>query len=414
MAVRTMSKNGKAPKPPREAKRERREERPDAATDPIPEGVNPTTGEVSTPPAAPLLRITCPTDIGKVTAKEYSRYAIEAVAIMPDHTNGESVFLTATDGRMVAIVRADFERAGNVEGAGLDAQWLPRDLASGGCALRLAKGQSQTLFGEGLHWVDDDAGVFAEQPGGGNFPPIADLLPESVEGTLCVRLNTKMLATLAKALNDGVSDCPEAVTLFIRHANPGEMVIRPVVAVGNRGIGLLMPRGNGEEGNPSSDAAERWYRGFRRDFIKGRPKPKPTEAVEETLNPAPLDAAPQYPSGSEPNDGEPDDTGTDDGRDAPSDQHEPEPASEPAALAPKPDETPSRRTGRWDSRLTISVGTLGFIDSRAEDSLRAAGLSTLNEVNAFILDNEGDTSKLPLPAGTTKKLVAFIEKCLKK
>lgn len=254
------------------------------------EKVDVSTGEVTDPNSIPLLRLTITTDIGKICDPK-GPAAHQAVAILP--RSPDEVYLAATDGHMAAAVTADREAVGDVEAAGLHAAWLPRDMAtspkSEGRTLRLAKGSATTLFGDGVKWVDDREGWFQEVPDGGAFPDLAGILPTDVDGMVCIGMNAALLATLARAVNN--ADVGDVVTLFIRPGKGGEASSSPIVAVGNKGVGLLVPYGTNRE------LSAKLYAAHRRSLAgTRRPKPAAPDPDRGTLEPTPPDAAQQVPS----------------------------------------------------------------------------------------------------------------------
>jgi len=353
-----------------------------------------------TAPTMPMVLLTVPTDIGKLPPK------LGMVAILPDHTSDDAVFLSAHDGHNLALVPADHERVGDTDAAGLHASWLDPALAltnrGDGRTLRLHKGTPQTLFGTGLNWVDDSEPTWRPVPDGGTFPPVLDVFPRMNEMTdaawTCLRVRVSSLAKLAAALNDAECDDRDSITLFVKENAQGD-VQGAIIAVGNRGIGLTMAL------QPVAEASRKFYRGMLRRFGTGRTLTGKVKITpKEAMNPTPPDAAQTVPSYATGDKGEQIDTAT-------GEVLTPEKAEQaaqvlnatgkaPAPLSPTDasvaaigavvgvgpavaDDGRDAPSSTWDNRLTVAphVATKK-INPQCGDMLRQAGLAQLNDVQS--------------------------------
>jgi hypothetical protein len=201
----------------------------------------------------PGFSITITADIGRICATESSRYAISDVRVYPD-SNGAT--LAATDGRMLAIVEqhAVFEGTREErEDAGLDPQYIPRDIArprgKSERQLHLKRGRPNGLFDDGQRWVEDTgtAMIATAQPGGGTFPQFSDLFKPHDDSVTLIPVDTSMLVRMAHALNSVANPGRGVLMLMIRTKQSPIGCMRvdgPIHCIGDSGCGLVMPLGD--------------------------------------------------------------------------------------------------------------------------------------------------------------------------
>ena len=164
-----------------------------------------------------------------------SRYAINGVEVRSlaphdatsatdDDTDGPAVWLSATDGRILAMRRA----LGVIDGPPVV---VPGDIIS-----KKRKRDSVTRNGNELIGTSVDT----SDPVCGNFPPCADVVPEvDADSAHVVTLSAQLLYNLARAIADSDTENLR-VTLMIptkgRNAKG-----KPIAVIGAHGAGVIMP-----------------------------------------------------------------------------------------------------------------------------------------------------------------------------
>ena len=200
---------------------------------------------------ASVSTVSLPEGIRHAAAREHSRYAINGVEVRGDG-NG-AAYLTATDGRVLAVRRTD----GDINGAPpfiVPYSLLPRRKA--GEVVTFKDGQLSGLKSR-----------ITDEPVGGSFPPCGDVLPDvaatgkggAVKYDRCITLSVSLLHNLARAICDGKDNDALAVSILL----PAEDSCKPfaVLPAGDDGtdsIGVLMPiNGRDRQGFVGSYSARR-------------------------------------------------------------------------------------------------------------------------------------------------------------
>lgn len=165
-------------------------------------------------------------------AKDTSRYAIRGVEVRPARFDGngkqdpDGVYLTATDGHVLAVKFADGETAEPII--------VPGDLLP-------SRKAGDKIMRDNGRLLSQYAGKYGE-PVDGAFPPCADIFPvvnvneKGREGHRAIGLNARLLWNLARAICD---DGEESITLLIP-PTPTKPI--PVLAADpGHGFGVIMP-----------------------------------------------------------------------------------------------------------------------------------------------------------------------------
>lgn len=161
------------------------------------------------------------TQIDRTTDKESMRFALANVHVMPN--GDDSVYLSATNGRTAAFVKAE----GHADACYL----MPHEVAKRG---RIKKSPTVSLNGR---W-ESDKGKFSDEQPAGRMPNFADVLPNVLEDekNVSVTVNPKLLADLLDSIVE-IGGESETVTLTI----PTDDDSKPVIARNGENLGLIMP-----------------------------------------------------------------------------------------------------------------------------------------------------------------------------
>lgn len=154
--------------------------------------------------------------IRHAAAKQDGRYGISAVEARPGK---DGVWLSATDGHVLAIHKADGEAT---EPCLIPKPLLPTRKA--GDVITRENGELRAASGK------------VATPNDGPFPPCTDILPDVRQTDRIghvVTLNAQLLLNLAKAIGDGGKP---TVTLFLPKNEK-----KAIAVLGGDGIGAIMP-----------------------------------------------------------------------------------------------------------------------------------------------------------------------------
>ncbi len=185
-----------------------------------------------------LSTVTLPEGIRHAVATDSSRYAINGVEVRSDG-NG-AAFITATDGRVLAVRRTEGEVSG-AEPFVIPGTLLPRRKA--GETVSLKDGQLTGLKSR-----------VTDEPMAATFPPCADVIPDvaatgkggAVKYDRCITLSAKLLYNLARAITDGKGNESLRVSLLLP-VNPSKpFAVLPCGDDSTDSLGVLMPC-NGSE-----------------------------------------------------------------------------------------------------------------------------------------------------------------------
>lgn len=174
-----------------------------------------------------------PTPIDLACDKDVaSRYALGAVCVSP--IDDKSVWLTATDGRIMAAVQAD--------GSASEPVLCPMAAVK---AKPAARDHRAKVYRDNGHWVDRKKTM--HEPMEGRFPRMADVCPRT-DNALVLAIDAALLHRLAQAICIG--DRP-VVTLLIQPAGENGYVENAIgVSASGGGIGVIMPCTPGQENGP--------------------------------------------------------------------------------------------------------------------------------------------------------------------
>lgn len=154
-----------------------------------------------------------------------TRYVLGAVELIPASGEEGGLWACATDGRALSVVRT----AGETETR--KPYYLPSKLLKPGT---MKKGKLQGGVAR-LNGRWESANKMADPPEG-RFPRVHDCLPNDCGDRQSIKLDAKLLAKLAEAIGtDG------KVTLLIPPPATSKGQRGAIVAVGDGGIGVLMP-----------------------------------------------------------------------------------------------------------------------------------------------------------------------------
>ena len=182
-----------------------------------------------------LSTVTLPAGIRHAVAADSSRYAINGVQVRSDG-NG-AAFLTATDGRVLAVRRTEGEVG--AEPFIVPGTLLPRRKA--GEVVTLKDGQ---LTGAKSRVTDE--------PMAATFPPCADVIPDCAECSKdgkpkydrVITLSAQLLYNLARAITDGKANDSLRVSLLLP-VNPSKpFAVLPCGDDSTDSLGVLMPVNN--------------------------------------------------------------------------------------------------------------------------------------------------------------------------
>ena len=164
------------------------------------------------------------TRIGKATAKKASRYAITGVQVEP--AGKHNVRLIATDGRILAIVRAD----GDTD--------KPRNIPQ---AVIPTKKTGGRIVGNG-QWQNSDGKFAAEDSEQVNFPDYRSVIPDIADYDVSFAIDAQLLLNLAQAIggHDGAAAKTDTVVHIAIKTNDKHTSNKPLLVVG-QGIGVIMP-----------------------------------------------------------------------------------------------------------------------------------------------------------------------------
>ncbi len=165
-----------------------------------------------------------PSNICHATSAKRCRYALDGVEVR-NGREADTVFLTATDGRMIAIRQA----RGRVDG---DPVVIPTSLIRrGGSSITLTRNGDPTIHLCDYQMAKADEAA-ESQPCSGDLPPVADVIPSFTdeEPAFVVTLDTKLLYDLARAIG-----AERGVTLLFKSNDT------PIGVICEDGFGALMP-----------------------------------------------------------------------------------------------------------------------------------------------------------------------------
>lgn len=184
------------------------------------------------------------TRIDRAADPNSSRYTLGNLQATP--IDSERVFVTASNGRHLAIVRAfgrlDQERL-------IPAAVLPKKKIKKG-------GHKITLNGR---WENSD-GKFAADEDLGRFPQTADIVPLR-EYSDCVKVTLDAESLLA--LRDALNTDQRGLTLYIKPDKAGR-VCSSIAVSGQHGIGVLMPLAEDKGADDRYDETRREYMAAKR------------------------------------------------------------------------------------------------------------------------------------------------------
>ncbi len=185
--------------------------------------------------------IDIPTPVKQATSKDDTRYGRRGAEVRPG-MNG-CAWLTTSDGHTAAIMQVEAARC--TEPDIIPADVLPGSVKGG----KLAKidGTWETV-------VTGKQKVKKAEPLDGEFPPVADVIPDvmatkssrsdNFRYSTAVTINAELLMNIARAIgHDGrYDDTGTTVTLFIQPGEKGKPANKPIAVVGGPGrIGIVMP-----------------------------------------------------------------------------------------------------------------------------------------------------------------------------
>ena len=200
--------------------------------------------------SASVSTVTLPEGIRHAAAKEHSRYAICGVEVRGDG-NG-AAFLSATDGRVLAVRRTEGEVSG-AEPFIVPGSLLPRRKA--GEVVTLRDGQLSGLKSR-----------ITDEPMAATFPPCADVVPDVAatgkggkeKYARCITLSVTLLHNLARAICDGKDNDTLAVSILLPEDPAKPFAVLPAGDDGTDSIGVLMPiNGRNRQGFVESYGARR-------------------------------------------------------------------------------------------------------------------------------------------------------------
>lgn len=180
-------------------------------------------------------------DPAACAAKESTRYAVQGVAMIQ---KGDAIYLAATDGRMLSMVRAYPEDGDDVaSGIGIGRVYPPAAFAAARKAAKRKADATVTLNGAAYVQSDGASTEFAKVDG--TFPDALEAIPKGqAVQTLCV--NAEYLARLQKALGaNGVEIRVHAIDNSGQVDPSVPLTIRPIYLDGqgtdDGSFGILMP-----------------------------------------------------------------------------------------------------------------------------------------------------------------------------
>ena len=175
----------------------------------------------------------CDSDIVKAAARETSRYslrevlAVKSPAPAGDDAGRYSGWAVATNGRMLACARAEVVVSDPTIGKSVlvpNGAVKREAVASLNGKWEVNRGTARKPKVEVVEPIDKDA----------TFPPVCDVLPNVEDGDYrWISFDAELLAALASAINTP----GERVGIALGIGKPN----KPMLVVGNNGIGVLMP-----------------------------------------------------------------------------------------------------------------------------------------------------------------------------
>jgi hypothetical protein len=164
------------------------------------------------------------THIDRAAAKDTSRYAIKGVLVTPA-ADSDGVWLTATDGTMMAITR----EAGTVDGE----RTAPVEVLKKGC-----KGAIKVSLNG--NWQNNQGKYAPHDTEGVKFPPTDEVIPDDDADRITLALDAKLLLSLAQAI--GSRDNKVTLSLKVNDKKIASRAIIVTNAENNpRNMGVLMP-----------------------------------------------------------------------------------------------------------------------------------------------------------------------------
>lgn len=168
--------------------------------------------------------------IDKSTEKDATRYALGHVLVTP--ATDESVWLSATNSRILAIVEA--------EGTTDEERLIP----SAVLPTRKA-GSTVRLNGQ---WESSDGKFCPVESEPGRFPRMESVIPQVQNDYFAtVRLNAKYLMNLVDSIGQIEHHGSEGITLLIPQPNKDGEIVDAVSVLGRLGIGVIMPVNHSRE-----------------------------------------------------------------------------------------------------------------------------------------------------------------------
>lgn len=194
--------------------------------------------------------ITFPTRIEKVAAKDTTRYAIQQILVV--NPEGADAYAVATDGKCLAV--ADCDASALDPGRyTVEARHLPTAKKNRAMMIHGENGDMRTTSAKNATDVE-------EVGNGKGFPPYADVLPDADTLAGIDSGAVRVSATLLRKLLDAVinpygvgGDQHDTVWLLPNAKNSN----RPLVVMGNAGLGVLMPVGGSGAPDPLKTYAGR-------------------------------------------------------------------------------------------------------------------------------------------------------------
>ena len=169
---------------------------------------------------------------------ESSRYSMSGVMATPN--GSDAVYLTATTGRVAAVVRAPIESgSGTLESASLISRDILPNRITGG-----------TLVFNGDNWHEVRSAKTADAGDADCFPPVAGVLPDvtaSGRYGLSITINAEYLLDVARAVGRaGSGDGPGPIVTLLVDVQKGTTK-RAIAVYGSADrIGVIMPVCNEE------------------------------------------------------------------------------------------------------------------------------------------------------------------------
>jgi hypothetical protein len=210
---------------------------------------------IGPPFSAETTTIALPEGVGEAAANGTSRYAINGIGVFPLTSCGGSwVALAATDGKCLSVTFAESVGVSLQEPLVIPIEFVPGKLMiKNGQNLVNVKYDDHGLAVEltGFCRRKDGSERKAMAPPEAKFPPIGSVLPPSsldqsgrparpvgydAEITLDVSLLLKVAKAVGSAADEPSVPKPVVKIAFDPH-DPG----RPIIVIGARGIGLVMP-----------------------------------------------------------------------------------------------------------------------------------------------------------------------------